>query len=545
MAGINLSWTPATLPASRFPTIEPLDLSPISQGLDSIAKSNKEAKDLSVRQSAGAKIAAGDTAGAENELFNAGYLDQGLTLQNTAAAQKRSAAQDQALLVNRAGGLAQIGMNEADPNRKAAIVNRIYALDPKMKDSIAADGVDLSNPDAVFKYVQNEAAGYKGYQDPTDLEAKRLGLEKDRASIDLARAQTEAAKAKADDPLATFLASKLNPQTNGQPAPSSTAHPPPPATVQPQSFQGAPPQQPMLQPASNVTTSQPAQPQAPQLNPGVVLTGNETPSDTAPAEAPQTPQIQSPGAVYSMPGDEVVQTPLGPMSRDQARTVGALAAAKGRGDLGKMMIDAASGGPQKLGQAGANQNDKDSVATVNQIANLDQIKKAYDPKFLKIPNRVGYAWNGLVSKLGDLKPEDAQDLKNYSTFRQSAFKVVNQTVKDMSGVAVTPQEMERQLQVLPNPGSGIGDGDSPPEFEAKLDNSIAWAKSAFARQNYLRNQGFQGKPWEAGIAVEDMPQIINQRGQQLQQQLQQQFPKASPMQLQQTVTKKLKQEFGI
>lgn len=534
----------ATLPLARYPTFTPADYSPVNEALANVAKTNAQNRDLEVRQSAGAKIAAGDTTGAENELFNAGYLDQGIGLQNVAAAQKRNAAQDQALLVNRAGGLAQIGMNEADPNRKAAIVNRIYALDPKMKDSIAADGVDLSNPDAVFKYVQNEAAGYKGYQDPTDLEAKRLGLEKDRATIDLAKAQTKAALEKADDPLATFLASKLNPQTNGQPAPSSTAHPQPPATVQPQSFQGAP-QQPMLQPASNVTTPQPVQSQAPQLNPGVVLTGNETTSDGTSAEAPQTPQVQSPGAVYSLPGDEIVQTPLGPMSREQARTIGALAAAKGRGDFGKMMIDAASGGPQKLGQAGANQNDKDSVATVNQIANLDQIKKAYDPKFLKIPNRVGYAWNGLVSKLGDLKPEDAQDLKNYSTFRQSAFKVVNQTLKDMSGVAVTPQEMERQLQVLPNPGQGIGDGDSPPEFESKLDNSIAWAKSAFARQNYLRTQGFQGKPWESGVAVEDMPQIINQRGQQLQQQLQQQFPKASPMQLQQTVTKKLKQEFGI
>jgi hypothetical protein len=546
MAGINLSWTPATLPASRFPTIEPLDLSPISNGLDAVAKSNKEARDLAVRQSAGTKIAAGDTAGAENELFNAGYLDQGLTLQNTAAAQKRNAAQDQALIVSRAGGLSQIGLNESDPNRKTAIVNRIFALDPKMKDSIAADGVDLSNPDAVFKYVQSEAAGYKGYQDPNELEAQKLGLEKDRATIDLTKAQTKAANEKADDPLAQFLANKLNPSTNGQSAPSSTLHPPAPNPVQPQSFETAP-QQPMLQPTSNVTTpppQQPAQP-GPQLNPGVVLTGNETPSTEPQPEAPQTPQVQSPGAVYSMPGDEIVQTPLGPMSRDQARTIGALAAAKGRGDFGKMMIDAASGGPQRLGQTGANQNDKNSIGTVDELAGLDNIKRAYDAKFLTIPKRIGYAWSSILSKFGKLKPEDAKELQDYATFRAASFDQLNKKLKELSGTAVTPQEAERQLIVLPNAGQGIGDGDSPAEFEAKLNASIAWQKSAFARQNYLRNQGFQGKPWEAGVAVEDMPQIINQRGQQLRQQLQQQFPKASPMQLDQTVTKKIKKEFGI
>lgn len=525
----------ALLPLARYPTRRPIDLSPVSEGLDALAKSNKEAKDLAIRQAAGAKLAAGDTSGAENELFNAGYLNQGLTLQNTAATQKRNAAQDQAVLVNRVGGLSQIGLSETDPNRKGAILNRMFALDPKMKSAFEADGIDTSNPDAVFSHGISEAQGYKGYQDPNDLEAQKLGLEKDRASIDLARAQAEAARQKADDPLATFLASKLNPQPGQTAAPTRSQ---PPATFQPQSYEGAP-QQPMLQPASNVTIT-PGQP--PQPAPGVVLTGNETSTPETPAP---TPQPQSPGAVYSLPGNEIVQTPLGPMSRDQARTIGALSAARGRGEFGKMMIDAASGGQQKLGQTGANQNDKDSVATVNQIAALDNIKKSYDPKFLNIQNRLGYAWNGLVSKLGNIKPEDAQDLKNYTTFRQSSFKVVNDTLKAMSGVAVTPQEMERQLQVLPNPGQGIGDGDSPPEFEAKLDNSIAWQKAAFARQNYLRSQGFQGKPWEAGIAVNDMPQIINQRGQQLRQQLQQQFPKASPMQLDQTVTKKIKQEFGI
>lgn len=185
-----LNWNAAQLPLAKMPTTQPIDWQPFVSGVNAFAKQQKDAQDQAIRQAAGAKIAAGDTTGAENELFNAGYLDQGINLQNTAATQKRNAAQDQALVVNRAGGLAQIGIKEADPNRKAAILNRIYALDPKMKDSISADGVDLSNPDAVFQYVQNEAAGYKGYQNPEDVEAKRLGLDKTRAEISKLNAES-------------------------------------------------------------------------------------------------------------------------------------------------------------------------------------------------------------------------------------------------------------------------------------------------------------------------------------------------------------------
>lgn len=122
---------------------------------------------------------------------------------------------------------------------------------------------------------------------------------------------------------------------------------------------------------------------------------------------------------------------------------------------------------------------------------------------------------------------------------------MNKVIKDMAGTAVSLQEMQRQMIDLPNAGQGVFDGDAPPTFEAKMNNQIKWNSAAVARSRYLRSKGFVGRPWEAGVAVEDMPQIINQRGAEIEQQLRQQNPNADPMMLKQAIKTKIKQEFGI
>lgn len=118
-------------------------------------------------------------------------------------------------------------------------------------------------------------------------------------------------------------------------------------------------------------------------------------------------------------------------------------------------------------------------------------------------------------------------------------------LKDLSGTAVTENEMQRQLLDLPNPGKGITDGDSPPDFEAKLNGAIKFQRSAIARARYLRSQGFTGKPWEAGIALEDVPGLIDKRGAEIENQLKQANPNADPMAIQKATRNAIKQEFGI
>jgi hypothetical protein len=63
---------------------------------------------------------------------------------------------------------------------------------------------------------------------------------------------------------------------------------------------------------------------------------------------------------------------------------------------------------------------------------------------------------------------------------------------------------------LPNAGTGIFDGDSPTEFEAKLDNAVQQTKYALARKNYALKQGIKEKAWEK-IDLSDMPSIVNKR----------------------------------
>lgn len=309
----------------------------------------------------------------------------------------------------------------------------------------------------------------------------------------------------------------------------------PTSPIQPQSFQGAP-QRPMLQNISNQTPVQPR-------DPNVIRVADD--GADAQAEQPQDTGATNPGAVYSMPGGEMVNTPFGQMTRDKARKVAAAVALKGNAALSKMLMDAATGGGGQLSKAATTQIDKDEIAATNSIATLDSIKKSYDAKYLNIPNRIKLWGKDLTAKFTTLSPEDQADLKGYAQFRQSAWHNLNRVLKDLSGTAVTENEMQRQLLDLPNPGKGIADGDSPPDFEAKLKGAITFQRSAIARARYLRSQGFTGKPWEAGLALEDIPALIDKRGSEIEQQLRQANPDADPMSIQKATRSAIKQEFGI
>lgn len=433
----------------------------------------------------------------------------GLRKQQFAQQQKMGALDYGAKLAQHSAGLAQMALAEKDPARKQAIMTRMYSLDPSYRDNLASHGVNPDDHDTAANFVIAEA---RGYQDPLDTKAKQLQIQNAQNQVgmnDLDRrykeAQIKALNEKADDPVAKYLMERL------QPKPAAPAAPQQP-TLQPQSFQG----------------------QAPGN--GLILTGNETatPADSQPDNK-------------TGPDDAMIETPYGTMPRGEAKRLGGTMLLSPKySAAGKAMLDSVNAlSSSDLAKAAGNENDKAEIAATNSIATLDNIKKTYDAKFLNIPNRFSLWGKGLAAKFGTLNPKDQKDLQDYAAFRQSSWHNLNRILKDLSGTAVTENEMQRQLLDQPNPGQGITDGDGPQEFEAKLKGQIAFAHSAVARSRYLRSKGFTGKPWEAGVAVEDMPNIINQRGQELEQQLRQANPKANPMQLQEAVKTRIKQEFGI
>jgi len=256
-------------------------------------------------------------------------------------------------------------------------------------------------------------------------------------------------------------------------------------------------------------------------------------------------QVGGPAPQQQQP--DMVDTPMGPMSQQDAQRRAFALGLAGKGDAGKMLMEQAQRGG--LGKEASNQNDKDQMAAIESVARLDGIAKSFDPKHLEIPSRIEQTFRSMQNKaggwLGKPTPEQQQELMKFAQFKQQSVKNAALYVKYLSGVAVSEAEFARIMQTLPNSGTGMFDGDSAPEFAAKLQQAAKDSKAAIARSNYLRTQGFKGKPWEAGVGLDDMPALIDQRGQIIEQSLRQQNPNADPQQIQRAVRDRLKQEFGI
>jgi hypothetical protein len=375
--------------------------------------------------------------------------------------------------------------------------------------------------------IQQQAAARAAQMHPLQLRqmetqieaARRQGFTEAQIAplkMDLMRAQTEQARALASsavrkDELNSALGGMIQgmlPKPGGAPMPPN-AMPQQPGGFQPQSFDGGG-SDPMLIP-TQVGGGQPM----------------------------QQPQQVAP---------DMVNTPAGPMTIENAQRMGFALSLAGKGDAGKVLLESANS--NRLNDAARNEVEKDIVGMTNTLGRLESLKNRFDPKFLTIPNRADMAVRSLVERLSN-KPDSAltteerekkAELSRYTKFRQTSINNAALYVKYLSGVAVSEAEFNRIMKTLPNAGSGILDGDSPTEYQAKLQESITQSKMAVARAIHLRRQGFAGKPWEAGIALDDMRGVIDQRASEIEQQLQGRVP---PDQMRGVVRQRLKQEFGI
>lgn len=136
---------------------------------------------------------------------------------------------------------------------------------------------------------------------------------------------------------------------------------------------------------------------------------------------------------------------------------------------------------------------QDAILQLDQrSARLDAIAKSFDPAFLTYGPRINAAIEGQKSKLGmTLDPASEQGLQKFSEFKRSSAQELNQTLHDMSGSAVTPSEYDRQVQALPNAGTGMFDGDNPVDFQAKLKGTIEFVKQARRRYALALAEGIQ------------------------------------------------------
>lgn len=131
------------------------------------------------------------------------------------------------------------------------------------------------------------------------------------------------------------------------------------------------------------------------------------------------------------------------------------------------------------------------IAGAERIARLQEIADSFDPGLLTIDSKMDTALASLANRFGISSAEQQAKLDAWVDLSQSATRDLNSLLRELSGVAVTPQEAERQLLVLPNPGTASNpfSGDAPAVFQRKLRNEIQWAQAAERRYVMLLTRG--------------------------------------------------------
>lgn len=175
------------------------------------------------------------------------------------------------------------------------------------------------------------------------------------------------------------------------------------------------------------------------------------------------------------------------------------------------------------------------------LSQLTSIKSRFKPEYQQFGTRLGNSWTALKDKMGsgDIPEQDRKQLEDFTSYRAEAVQLFALTLKDLSGVAVNPTEFKRAEAWLPNPGSGIFDGDSPLELKSKVDRFEEFTRKALMKYAYIQRHGLTVND----VDVEQMPSLMNKRGNEIAAELQKQG--VSGDNLKYAVKQRLADEFGM
>ncbi len=179
------------------------------------------------------------------------------------------------------------------------------------------------------------------------------------------------------------------------------------------------------------------------------------------------------------------------------------------------------------------------------MSGLRAIRSRYRPEFQQLGTRWDTLQTAWKDKMGmDVDPADKALLADYTAYVAEAGQNFSETLKNLSGVAVNPEEMKRAERFAVNPGTpglwGIitGDGDSPTQLEAKLQRQEEFVQRAMMKYQYLQYNGFGVED----VDLDDMPRLMNEKGDELFAEYSKTMPEADAM----AKTKAdLAAEFGI
>ena len=197
-------------------------------------------------------------------------------------------------------------------------------------------------------------------------------------------------------------------------------------------------------------------------------------------------------------------------------------------------------GPEGLGKSGMGKVDEALINSGSRVITLNRIAQGFDPRFLETKFRLGMSVRGLGEKLGrPLSAQEREELTAYTQFRQDSVRQLNQYINEVTGAAIGQgEEADRLKAGVPNPGSGLFDGDGPTEFAAKLQNTLKDLKMAEARLHYIKTKGLK----LTDVSLTNMPRIMKDREAELIKQL-----RLDPNKLEDrnVLINRLAQEFGL
>lgn len=303
---------------------------------------------------------------------------------------------------------------------------------------------------------------------------------------------------------------------------------PAPSPIRPQSFAPTPERPAIMTPAVAGV-----QPQEPSGDPMLIRT------QAAPGQQPAPTQQQP---------DPVIQTPMGAMPASQARKLGFLLAYKGKGDAGKMIADPAD--PTKLPKEALNQLGKDEIKLTEQLGRLRDITRQFRPEFLTFEEQAkqyGVSWlDKFDATRSKLSPEQIQKHAEYTAFKRDTIGNLNLYINEITGAAMGVQEAQRIMSAAPNMDDG------PTAFMAKAKAMQRAAELAVARARYLRQNGFNGRPWEGdkeaaaqAIPLERMKGMILEDSKRTYQQIRQRFPDGDESQISGAVRAHIRSKYGM
>ena len=210
---------------------------------------------------------------------------------------------------------------------------------------------------------------------------------------------------------------------------------------------------------------------------------------------------------------------------------------------GGVTVNLSPNAPLVPGKPAQNKVDEGLLDTGMRQQQLTAIQRQFKPEY----QQLGTRWNALSlsikDKVGltDLDPGQKQFLTEFSQYKRNSIDSLNQYIKSITGAAMTDAEAARILRGLPNPGTGLMDGDSPTEFKAKLDDALKQTRMAEARLVYIRRRGMS----LGDVELNQMPSLMNKRGAEVEAAIRQHQPKMAEADVRAQVRRYLAAEFGL